>query len=154
MQYLCVVISVAILAPLLITIQSANPPLTSGYVWSKQLAKPAPLKLLNRTSYQSPDGWYDYCVTTVGDNWCISSPSSLATIHQPSGSNASIRFSAAFQDPSCGWLVWRRGPYASGQEEEKRPTWKIGMPENAGPFPIVSMPIITHHGGDYRRWQF
>jgi hypothetical protein len=129
-------------------------PLPAGYIWSKQLSKPDPLRLIDRTSYQSPGGWFDYCVTTVGDNWSISRPSPVVRVYQHRGSNVSLRFPASSQEPSCGWLIWRRGPYEEGAPEARRPRWVVGCPENAGPHPMVSMPIITHHGGDFQRWQY
>jgi hypothetical protein len=100
----------------------------------------------------NPEGLYDYLVQIVGDNWCVSSCTGYATIHQFAGATVAVRFGSDVQDQSCGWLVWRRGPYVDGTSEHERGSWKVGCPQDAGAWPTVSMPIITHHGGDFRRY--
>lgn len=148
------VLSLLLLFPASVAAQSSSDPLPVGYSWSAPLGKPPALAFNSRQSYgyANPAGLYDYMVQTVGDNWCASNPTGYATINQPAGANASVRFSSDVQDQSCGWLCWRRGPYVAGTAEANRGAWKVGCPENAGPWPMVSMPIITHHAGDFRRY--
>jgi hypothetical protein len=134
------------------TAAPASPP--TGYVWSAQLSKPPALAFNSRQIYgaSNAEGLYDYLIQTVGDNWCVSSCTGYATVHQPAGATVAVRFSSVVLDQSCGWLVWRRGPYVDGTLDPNRGPWKVGGPQDAGAWPTVSMPIVTHHGGDFRRY--
>src|SRR5215471_3032676 len=111
---------------LILSLYPSSNQLPPGYVWSAQLGKPGALQLNERISQGiSPSGWYDYMVTTVGDNWCISRPSGISSTFQPRGANVSVRYRSSFQDPSCGWMIWRRGPYPrSDAPENVRGVWK------------------------------
>lgn len=134
------------------TVTVPEPP--SGYTWSLPLSKPPQMALGTRESLGDGAGAYDFFATPVGDNWSIGGPSPYVTIRKPAGATFSFRMAFPVDEPSCGFLGFRRGPYVDGAAEGARGRWQAGQPENAGPFSECSMPIFTHHGGDWNRYQF
>lgn len=131
--------------------QNPTPPV--GYEWSPNIGKPAKLYNAFRFPYaRLAAGNYDVATVPVGDNWSLAPMGAFATVKLETPGNFSVMARFQLLEPSCGFVIVSRGPYADGTPVESRPAWKMTTIYGGLVFRRISMPIWAHSGARYDRY--
>lgn len=125
----------------------------AGYTWSAPLTKPRALFPSGRIMYaRLAAGNYDFECRPIGDNWALAAPGAFTSVKLTYSGNATILPRFPVDEPSCGFLILMRGPYADGTAESARGEWTMSFLNGGLGFGRASAPIYTHVGARYARY--
>lgn len=128
--------------------------LPAGYWWSPKVKDPLPLQLCSREGHASlVPGLYDFATLPIGDNWTVAKDGAYTSIKLNSVSGIGIMPRFPVKEPSSGFLMVKRGPYASADVQEKdRGAWEISCLPGGMVYRRASIPAYGHSGARYDRW--
>lgn len=126
----------------------------AGYTWSPKIPDPAQLKpLFRNVGTVLQPGYYDFATIPVGDNWALAKGGAYSQIKLDNQCDVSIMPRFPVDEPSSGFLIVKRGPYASeSMQEEMRGAWEINSLPSGLVYPRASVPAYGHCGARYDRY--
>lgn len=128
--------------------------LPSGYWWSPKIPAPAQLKPMFRYFWgvMSP-GYYDCATVPIGDNWSLATGGAFTTVRIDSSCDVSYNARFPQNEPSAGYFMIQRGPYASPEvAEAQRGAWRINCSPAGLVFRRLSAPVYGHTGSRFDRY--
>lgn len=135
------------------TVQNVQSDAPRGYAWSANLAKPRKLVLTERgTKAWLQAGNYDVATVPVGDNWMATTVGAYTSIKLDRSSTISVLPRFPVNEPSCGFFILLRGPYADETAVSSRGEWKVNSLGGGQPYRRASLPVYTHCGARYDRY--
>lgn len=131
-----------------------------GYCWSPPLTKPGPLAVGFAPHFPGrgligailQPGNYDVATVPYGDNWQCPTVGASANVRLTTQAAISVCGRFPYDEPSAGYLILLRGPYADGTAEPDRGDWKLNGLRSGMVRGRVSMPIYTHSGARYDQY--
>lgn len=128
--------------------------LQKGYFWGPKLPNPSPMKLLYRHywGFLQP-GYYDFATVPVGDNWALAKENAYTRVKLEKSCDVSLMPVFGYKEPSCGFLITKRGPYQSEETPlENRGAWEINSMPAGLVHGRVAIPAYAHSGARYNRY--
>ncbi len=127
--------------------------LENGYYWSANLNAPSALYLTNRSNSSNlVAGNWDVCTVPWGDNWTYAPPASFTSVKLERKATITIKPRFKVDDPSSGFLILSRGPYADGTPENLRGNWTLSHQGQGMVFGRHAVPVLGHTGHRWSRY--
>lgn len=132
----------------------ATTTLPPGYYWGPKLQTPGQLINLGGQSWPAlQPGYYDFATMPVGDNLSIAKDSAITQVVLDKACDVSIMPRFRYNEPSCGFVIVKRGPYPDATTPEaNRGVWKLNGIGSGLVRGRVFAPIYAHSGARYGRY--
>ena len=99
-----------------------SPMTPTGYAWSPNIGKPAKLWFSNRFPWERlQPGNYDFACVPIGDNWILTTVGAYSSVKLAVPGNVSVMPRFPVLEPSPGFVIVMRGPYADDTAVADRP---------------------------------